>query len=304
MRHAPRRNKQGDNRQRNPSGRDGHSRTRRRIPVAPPSLPACSRRARAIPGPLRPGPVQGERQCRRRGPVGHGNEGPRPVRTEYLAHRAYTTSVELRVRDAAALSDGGRRRCDRGATSARRKQKGARRHRARLGLRGSGAARAEGARVQQAVRRLTALGTIVGENVAGARPAGSGRTDRPPARPATGAPRHAGGRSRRTPRRRSRSPLAAAQIERLERGRASTMRSTRYATVELRLSTAQPVGAGPTTATGRCTGSASRSAGSGSAPSTRSRSARRSLLLGAPRLARRARASAGAARSASAQLEP
>ena len=98
--------------------------------------------------------------------------------------------------------------------------------------------------------------------------------DRAPAEAARRAPRRAADRQHLAP------TIAAltAHIERLQRQQAATERAAHYATVQLHLETppaAQPAHHG----TARCTVSASRSAGSGSAPSTRSRSARRSLLL-------------------------
>ena len=150
----------------------------------------------------------------------------------------YTTSVELRVRDAAALSDASKR-----AVAIVRNLGGYEQKVHVDTARASGYAdlvlRVPKAHVQEAVRRLTALGTIVGENVQvqdlqGQVNATDRRVARLQARLATLRTQVQDAQTQKE------IAAAAAQIERLERGRASTVRSTRYATVELRLSTASP----------------------------------------------------------------
>ena len=132
-------------------------------------------------------------------------------------------------------------------------------------------------RVQDAIRRLGALGTIVGENVSiqdlQAGIDTTGAHDRAPAGQARRAARAAADRGVA----RSRSRRSPASIERLQR---AARRDAPRRAVRDRQAPARDPPAGRAgrrgRGTARCTGSASRSAGSGSAPSTRSRSARRS----------------------------
>jgi len=95
------------------------------------------------------------------------------------------------------------------------------------------------ARVQDAVRRLTTLGTIVGENVQVQDLQGQvNATDRRIGR----LHQRIVLLQKQTQDTETQQRIAAltAQVERLQRGRASTVRSARYATVELRLSTTAP----------------------------------------------------------------
>lgn len=150
----------------------------------------------------------------------------------------YSTSLELRVRDAASLSDASKR-----AVAVVRSLGGYEQRVHVDAARTSGYAdlvlRVPKNHVQEAVRRLTTLGTIVGENVQvqdlqGQVDATDRRIGRLQQRIAL-----LRNQSQDTETQQRIAALTA-QAERLQRGRASTLRSARYSTVELRLSTVTP----------------------------------------------------------------
>lgn len=147
----------------------------------------------------------------------------------------YTTSLQLRVPDAAALSAASKR------AVAIAHSLGGYEQRVNVDTeRTSGSAqivlRIPKAHVQQAVRRLTALGTIVSENVGVQDLTGQvDATDRTIARLQQ---RLAGLRAQpQDTATQKRIAALTTQIERLQRGRAATIRSARYATVDLQLTT-------------------------------------------------------------------
>lgn len=147
----------------------------------------------------------------------------------------YTTSLQLRVRDSAALSAASKR------AVAIAHSFGGYEQRVNVdAARTSGYAdivlRIPKQHVQQAVRRLTALGTIVSENVdVQDLTAQVDSTDRLIARLQT---RLAALRLQpQDPETQKRIAALTTQIERLQRGRAATIRSARYATVDLQLTT-------------------------------------------------------------------
>jgi uncharacterized protein DUF4349 len=156
------------------------------------------------------------------------------------AHRIqrYSTSLELRVRDSAALSDRSKR-----AIAIAHSLGGYEQRVDVETARANGYAdivlRVPKTHVQQAVRRLTALGTIVSENVQvqDLTPQVNG-TDRLIARLQRRlANLRAQPQDTQTERR-----IAAltTQIEKLQRDRAATVRAARYATVDLQLTTRTP----------------------------------------------------------------
>jgi hypothetical protein len=150
----------------------------------------------------------------------------------------YSTSLELRVRDAAALSDASKR-----AVAIAHSLGGYEQRVSVDAARTSGYAslvlRIPKPHVQEAVRRLTALGTIVSENVQVQDLQGQiNATDRTIARLQK---RLAGLRTQPQDTQTERRIAAlTAEVERLQRGRASTFRAARYATVDLQLTTRTP----------------------------------------------------------------
>jgi hypothetical protein len=136
----------------------------------------------------------------------------------------YSTTLELRVRDAAALSDASKR-----AVAIAHSLGGYEQRVSVDTARTSGYAnlvlRIPKTHVQEAVRRLTALGTIVSENVQVQDLQGRlNATDRTIVRL----------------QKQLADLRAQTQVERLQRGRASTVRSARYATIALQLTTRTP----------------------------------------------------------------
>lgn len=147
----------------------------------------------------------------------------------------YSTSLQLRVRDSAALSDTSKR------AVAIAHSLGGYEQRVNVdAARTSGYAdivlRIPKTHVQEAVRRLTTLGTIVSENVSVQDLTGQvDSTDRLIARLQN---RLAALRLQpQDTETEKRIAALTTQIERLQRGRASTIRSARYATVDLQLTT-------------------------------------------------------------------
>jgi hypothetical protein len=158
-----------------------------------------------------------------------------PLQPNAKRIQRYSTSLQLRVRDAAALSDASKR------AVAIAHSLGGYEQRVNVDTeRASGYAdivlRIPKAHVQQAVRRLTALGTIVSENVSVQDLTGQvNATDRAIARLQSRlAALHLQPQDTET---QKRIAALTTQIERLQRGRASTVRSARYATVDLQLTT-------------------------------------------------------------------
>jgi hypothetical protein len=150
----------------------------------------------------------------------------------------YSTSLELRVRDAAALSAASKH------AVAIAHLLGGYEQRVNVDTeRASGYAnlvlRIPKPHVQEVVRRLTALGTIVSENVqVQDLQGGINAADRTIARLQRElADLRAQPQDPQTERR---IATLTAQVERLQRGRAATIRSARYATVDLQLTTRTP----------------------------------------------------------------
>jgi len=147
----------------------------------------------------------------------------------------YGTSLQLRVRDASALSDASKR------AVAIAHALGGYEQRVNVdAARSSGYAdlvmRIPKTHVQEAVRRLTALGTIVSENVHVQDLQGQvDATDRLIAR----LQQRLAALRLQPPDTETQQRIAAltTRIERLQRGRAATVRSARYATVDLQLTT-------------------------------------------------------------------
>ena len=150
----------------------------------------------------------------------------------------YSTTLELRVRDVAALSDASKR-----AVAIAHSLGGYEQRVSVDTARTSGYAnlvlRIPKTHVQEAVRRLTALGTIVSENVQVQDLQGRlNATDRTIVRLQK---QLADLRAQpQDPRTERRIAALTTQVERLQRGRASTVRSARYATIALQLTTRTP----------------------------------------------------------------
>jgi Domain of unknown function (DUF4349) len=150
----------------------------------------------------------------------------------------YTTSLELRVRDTAALSQASKRAVVIAHALGGYEQR-VNVDAARTNGYATIVLRIPRAHVQEAVRRLTALGTIVSENVQVQDLQGRvNATDRLIARLQQQlAALRLQPQDTQTERR---ITALTTRIERLQRGRADTVRTARYATVDLQLTTAQP----------------------------------------------------------------
>ncbi len=126
--------------------------------------------------------------------------------------------------------------------------------------------------VQEAVRRLSALGRVVSENVRDPGSPGQRQRDRPPDRAAPDQLAALRTQFQTTLVQRQIASLTTPDRAPPARPRQTPCARASYATVALS-SARRPPHPPARTTTARCTGSASRSAGSGSARSTRSRSA-------------------------------
>ena len=191
-------------------------------------------------GPLATEPLQVQRSASVGAAAHSKDRALAPVAVPSSAKRIqrYSASLELRLRDAAAVSDASKR------AIAIAHQLGGYEQRVNVdAARTTGYAnivlRIPKSHVQEAVRRLTALGTIVSENVqVQDLQSQVNATDRLIARLQQRlAELRALPQDTQTAQR-----LAAlrTRIERLQRARAATVRSARYATVDLRLTTRTP----------------------------------------------------------------